>query len=176
MNHQLCDGPIAAFPFINIVISIHNVNCNHGFIYITMQGALKICHLPSLLSYDNYWPVQKVGDIENDAPSVKRLRMSSSDALQDMFNGEELSLYGTSPNNAHSAQRTFSFAVRDSLINIGPLKDFSYGLRINADPNATGVAKQSNYELVCCSGHGKNGALCVLQRSIRPEVITQVCF
>ncbi|CAH9139745.1 unnamed protein product [Cuscuta epithymum] len=115
----------------------------------------------------------EVGDIENDAPSVKRLRMSSSDALQDMFNGEELSLYGTSPNNAHSAQRTFSFAVRDSLINIGPLKDFSYGLRINADPNATGVAKQSNYELVCCSGHGKNGALCVLQRSIRPEVITQ---
>lgn len=27
---------------------------------------------------------------------------------------------------------------------------------------------------VCCSGHGKNGALCVLQQSIRPEVITQV--
>nr|GMC92978.1 cleavage and polyadenylation specificity factor subunit 1 isoform X1 [Ipomoea batatas] len=115
----------------------------------------------------------EVGDIENDAPAVKRLRMSSSDALQDMLNGEELSLYGTSPNNAQSAQKTFSFAVRDSLINIGPLKDFSYGLRINADPNATGIAKQSNYELVCCSGHGKNGALCVLQRSIRPEVMTQ---
>lgn len=45
-------------------------------------------------------------------------------------------------------QKNFSFAVRDSLINIGPLKDFSYGLRINADPNATGIAKQSNYELV----------------------------
>lgn len=38
--------------------------------------------------------------------------------------------------------------MRDSLINVGPLKDFSYGLRINADPNATGPAKQSNYELV----------------------------
>ena len=45
-------------------------------------------------------------------------------------------------------QKTFSFAVRDSLINVGPLKDFSYGLRINADANATGIAKQSNYELV----------------------------
>ena len=45
-------------------------------------------------------------------------------------------------------QKTFSFAVRDSLINVGPLKDFSYGLRINADLNATGIAKQSNYELV----------------------------
>lgn len=47
-------------------------------------------------------------------------------------------------------QRSFSFAVRDSLVNVGPLKDFSYGLRINADANATGIAKQSNYELVIC--------------------------
>lgn len=45
-------------------------------------------------------------------------------------------------------QKTFSFTVRDSLINVGPLKDFSYGLRINADHSATGIAKQSNYELV----------------------------
>ena len=45
-------------------------------------------------------------------------------------------------------QKSFSFSVRDSLINVGPLKDFSYGLRINADPNAAGIAKQSNYELV----------------------------
>ncbi|XP_009593078.1 cleavage and polyadenylation specificity factor subunit 1 isoform X1 [Nicotiana tabacum] len=116
---------------------------------------------------------EEVGDIESDTPSAKRLRRSSSDALQDMINGEELSLYGTAPNNAQSAQKAFSFAVRDSLINVGPLKDFAYGLRINADLNATGIAKQSNYELVCCSGHGKNGSLSVLQQSIRPEMITQ---
>ncbi|XP_021725141.1 cleavage and polyadenylation specificity factor subunit 1-like isoform X1 [Chenopodium quinoa] len=117
---------------------------------------------------------EEVGDIEGDAPSMKRLRRSSSDALQDMVGGEELSLYGSTPNKADSAQKSFAFAVRDSLINIGPLKDFSYGLRINANPNATGMAKQSNYEMVCCSGHGKNGALCVIQRSIRPETITEV--
>lgn len=45
-------------------------------------------------------------------------------------------------------QKLFRFAVRDSLINVGPIKDFAYGLRINADSNATGVSKQSNYELV----------------------------
>jgi cleavage and polyadenylation specificity factor subunit 1 len=45
-------------------------------------------------------------------------------------------------------QKSFSFVGRDSLINIGPIKDFSYGLRINADPDAAGLAKQSNYELV----------------------------
>lgn len=27
------------------------------------QGTLKICQLPSLLCYDNYWPVQKVGHL-----------------------------------------------------------------------------------------------------------------
>lgn len=113
-------------------------------------------------------------DFEGNAPLPKRLRRMSSDSLQDIACGEELSLYTTAPNSSESAQKVFSFAVRDSLINVGPLKDFSYGLRINADPNATGIAKQSNYELVCCSGHGKNGALCVLQQSIRPDLITQV--
>lgn len=117
---------------------------------------------------------EEVGDIEGDVPSAKRLRKSSSDALQDMVNGEELSLYGSAPNSTETSQKTFSFSVRDSFINVGPLKDFAYGLRINADPKATGIAKQSNYELVCCSGHGKNGALCILQQSIRPEMITEV--
>lgn len=43
------------------------------------------------------------GDIDGDAPSTKRLK-SSSDALQDMVSGEELSLYGSAPNNTESAQ------------------------------------------------------------------------
>ncbi|URD80124.1 cleavage and polyadenylation specificity factor subunit [Musa troglodytarum] len=115
-----------------------------------------------------------VADTEGDLHLAKRLRRTPSDALQEFASGEELSLYTTTPDSSETAQKFFSFIVRDSLINVGPLKDFSYGLRINADPNATGIAKQSNYELVCCSGHGKNGALCVLQQSIRPELITEV--
>ncbi|WCJ36530.1 Cleavage and polyadenylation specificity factor subunit 1 [Euphorbia peplus] len=117
---------------------------------------------------------EEVGDIEGDVPSTKRLKRSPSDGLQDIVSGEELSLLGSTANSTESSQKVFSFAVRDSLINIGPLKDFSYGLRMNADANATGIAKQSNYELVCCSGHGKNGSLCVLRQSIRPEIITEV--
>ncbi|KAM3254415.1 hypothetical protein ACQJBY_048118 [Aegilops geniculata] len=45
-----------------------------------------------------------------------------------------------------------SCVLRDKLINVGPLKDFSYGLRVNADANATGNAKQSNYELASGGG------------------------
>ncbi|OWM75669.1 hypothetical protein CDL15_Pgr021834 [Punica granatum] len=91
---------------------------------------------------------EEVGDIEGDGPLPKRLRVSSADALQDMSSGEELSIHGLAPSNTESVQKPFSFAVRDSFINVGPLKDFAYGLRINADANATGIAKQSNYELV----------------------------
>ncbi|KAI3970200.1 hypothetical protein MKW92_050293 [Papaver armeniacum] len=117
---------------------------------------------------------EEVGDIEGDAPSAKRLRRASSETLQDIASGEELSLFSSAPNVSELPQKSFSFAVRDSLINVGPLKDFAYGLRINADPNAVGISKQSNYELVCCSGHGKNGSLCVLQQTVRPELITEV--
>ncbi|CAH2070334.1 unnamed protein product [Thlaspi arvense] len=112
-------------------------------------------------------------DIEGEGHQAKRLRISS-DAFQDTIGNEELSLFGSTLNNSDSAQKSFSFAVRDSLVNVGPVKDFAYGLRINADANATGISKQSNYELVCCSGHGKNGAVCVLRQSIRPEMITEV--
>ncbi|CAK9134898.1 unnamed protein product [Ilex paraguariensis] len=97
-----------------------------------------------------------------------------------MLSGEELSLYSSGPNNAQSAQKTFSFAVRDSLINVGPLKDFSYSLRINADPNATGVAKQSNYELmaICIKG-GQNGTLqqmCTEQWKLTPKFAIPVAI
>ncbi|EPS69122.1 hypothetical protein M569_05643, partial [Genlisea aurea] len=116
---------------------------------------------------------EEVGDIESDEPLSKRLR-TSSDALQDIVPVDELSFYSTGGISGQLSQKAFKFAVRDSLLNIGPLKDFSYGLRANVDANATGIAKQSNYELVSCSGHGKNGALTLLQRSIRPEMISQV--
>lgn len=116
---------------------------------------------------------EEVTDVDGDAPLAKKLRMSS-DSLQDFSSSDELSLFSTAPNSSESTQKFFTFAVRDSLINVGPIKDFAYGLRINADSNVTGISKQSNYELVCCSGHGKNGSLSVMQHSVRPDLITEV--
>lgn len=57
----------------------------------------------------------------------------------------------------------------DSLLNIGPCGNISMGepaflseeFAHNQNPDV---------ELVTTSGFGKNGALCVLQRSIRPQV------
>lgn len=45
-------------------------------------------------------------------------------------------------------RKTFSFAVRDSLVNIGPLRDIAYGLRMHQDGPSSSVNKQSTYELV----------------------------
>ncbi|MCO5593054.1 hypothetical protein L7F22_047059 [Adiantum nelumboides] len=53
VHSQLCDGPIVAFT------PLHNINCNHGLIYVTSQGVLKICQLPSL-NYDNEWAAYKI--------------------------------------------------------------------------------------------------------------------
>ncbi|KAI4378121.1 hypothetical protein MLD38_015649 [Melastoma candidum] len=39
--------------------------------------------------------------------------------------------------------KTFSFSMRDSFLNVGPLKDFAYGLRMNSGANAMGIAKQT---------------------------------
>lgn len=116
------------------------------------------------------------GDAEGDAamPPAKRLHRSSLEDSQDGVGVEELSLYHSSSANTDLLQKNFNFLVRDSFINIGPLRDFAHGLRMNADPNASGAAKQSNYELVCCSGHGKNGALSILHQSLRPDLITEV--
>ncbi|CAA6656270.1 unnamed protein product [Spirodela intermedia] len=54
LHPQRCDGSVVAFSVLHIV------NCNHGLIYVTSQGFLKICQLPTVLNYDNYWPVQKI--------------------------------------------------------------------------------------------------------------------
>lgn len=48
------DGPITCFaPF-------HNINCSQGFLYFNSEHKLRICILPTHLSYDEPWPLRKV--------------------------------------------------------------------------------------------------------------------
>jgi len=54
LHPMFIDGPVTSFtPF-------HNVNCPRGFLYFNSEGELRICVLPSHLSYDSPWPVRKV--------------------------------------------------------------------------------------------------------------------
>lgn len=61
--------------------------------------------------------------------------------------------------------------VCDSLLNICPIGAVSMGeLQLLAEGEARRPAPA--LELVACSGRGKNGALTVLQRSVRPQLVT----
>uniref|UniRef100_A0A8C9VXG7 Cleavage and polyadenylation specificity factor subunit 1 n=1 Tax=Scleropages formosus TaxID=113540 RepID=A0A8C9VXG7_SCLFO len=83
---------------------------------------------------------------------------------------DEIEVYGSEAQSG-TQLATFSFEVCDSILNIGPCANASMG-----EPAFLSEEFQSNpepdLEVVVCSGYGKNGALSVLQRSIRPQVVT----
>lgn len=89
---------------------------------------------------------------------------------------EELEVYGSGPKT--SVQLTsFTFEVCDSVLNIGPIGHMCVGHRAKEeDQEEEGEhdedTAQWDLEIVTSSGHGKNGALCVLQNSIKPQIIT----
>lgn len=90
--------------------------------------------------------------------------------VSELRDPEELEVYGSEMQTSIHIT-SYVFEVCDSLLNIGPCGNISMGepaflseeFLQNQDPDV---------ELVTTSGYGKNGALCVLQRSIRPQVIT----
>lgn len=66
---------------------------------------------------------------------------------------------------------SYSFAIRDSLLNVGPIGDFAVGhASYLSEEFSESPVRQ--LEVVACSGYSKNGALCVLQRNIKPHVIS----
>ncbi|XP_046747052.1 cleavage and polyadenylation specificity factor subunit 1 isoform X3 [Diprion similis] len=114
-------------------------------------------------------------DENNGETPAKKLKQDylgdwmASDVL-DIKDPEELEVYGNEM-QASIQITSYIFEVCDSLLNIGPCGNISMGepaflseeFSHNQDPDV---------ELVTTSGYGKNGALCVLQRSVRPQVVT----
>lgn len=71
---------------------------------------------------------------------------------------------------------SYTFEVCDSVLNIAPIGSMTVGERTNDDDNDIDQLKdltaKPELEIVTSSGRGKNGALCVLQHSIKPQTIT----
>lgn len=65
--------------------------------------------------------------------------------------------------------------VCDSLLNIGPCGNISMGEPAFLSEEFSNI-QDPDIELFTTSGYGKNGALCVLQRSVRPQVQTCVTW
>ncbi|XP_032830400.1 cleavage and polyadenylation specificity factor subunit 1 isoform X1 [Petromyzon marinus] len=109
-----------------------------------------------------------------EEPPNKRKRTEAGDwmaknvaLLDDM---DEIEVYGSEAQSG-TQLATYSFEVCDSILNIGPCANVAMG-----EPAFLSEEFQNrpepDLELVCCSGYGKNGALSVVQRSIRPQVVT----
>lgn len=112
-------------------------------------------------------------DLTSDDPnsSAKKRRLESlSDCMasdvQDIRDKDELEVYG-SDKRTSTELTTYMFEVCDSLMNVGPIGDVSMG-----EPAFQEAAAAGAVELVTTSGYGKNGALCVLRRSVRPQLVT----
>ncbi|XP_014854007.1 PREDICTED: cleavage and polyadenylation specificity factor subunit 1 [Poecilia mexicana] len=105
---------------------------------------------------------------KQEEPPVKKKRVESSANWTDEV--DEIEVYGSEAQSG-TQLATYSFEVCDSILNIGPCANASMG-----EPAFLSEEFQSNpepdLEVVVCSGYGKNGALSVLQRSIRPQVVT----
>ena len=107
-----------------------------------------------------------------------------SDEDQSEDEGYEDDLYSTAPApdgpaNGHqasidaSAFGSHSFRVDDTLLNIGPMDDVTFGKSFsdteNKDYSIEGVS--SELELVASQGSGKSGGLVVMKREIDPRII-----
>lgn len=105
---------------------------------------------------------------KQEEPPIKKKRVESSANWTDEV--DEIEVYGSEAQSG-TQLATYSFEVCDSILNIGPCGNASMG-----EPAFLSEEFQSNpepdLEVVVCSGYGKNGALSVLQRSIRPQVVT----
>ncbi|KAG9472914.1 hypothetical protein GDO78_016085 [Eleutherodactylus coqui] len=83
---------------------------------------------------------------------------------------DEIEVYGNEMQSGTQLS-TYSFEVCDSILNIGPCAMASMGEPAFLSEEFQN-SPEPDLEIVLCSGYGKNGALSVLQKSIRPQVVT----
>nr|XP_049706135.1 cleavage and polyadenylation specificity factor subunit 1 isoform X2 [Helicoverpa armigera] len=112
---------------------------------------------------------------QSDPASKKRRLDTISDCVAtnviEISDKDELEVYGSDIRT--STQLTsYVFEVCDSLLNICPIGDVSMGEPQLVSEELPRAPDNPAIELVACSGRGKNGALTVLQRTVRPQLIT----
>uniref|UniRef100_A0A452ETX6 Cleavage and polyadenylation specificity factor subunit 1 n=1 Tax=Capra hircus TaxID=9925 RepID=A0A452ETX6_CAPHI len=83
---------------------------------------------------------------------------------------DEIEVYGSEAQSG-TQLATYSFEVCDSILNIGPCANAAMGEPAFLSEEFQN-SPEPDLEIVVCSGYGKNGALSVLQKSIRPQVVT----
>lgn len=123
---------------------------------------------------DNEEPIskrQKTNGTNDDADRVlDSLNDCMASDVLDIRDPEELEVYGNQK-QADIQITNYIFEVCDSLLNIGPCGNISIGEPAFLSEEFTNNP-DLDLELVTTAGYGKNGALCVLQKSIKPQIVT----
>lgn len=111
---------------------------------------------------------------ENNLSKRQKLDSSTNDFMPsdvtEIRDIDELEVYGNEK-QASVFITSFVFEVCDSLLNIGPCGQVSMGEPAFLSEEYSGNIEH-DVELVTTSGYGKNGAICILQRSVRPQIVT----
>lgn len=111
---------------------------------------------------------------KSDQPAKKKRLDTLGDWMAsdvaDIRDLDELEVYGSEAQTSVQIA-SYVFEVCDSLLNIGPCGNISMGEPAFLSEEFS-TMQDPDIELFTTSGYGKNGALCVLQRSVRPQVVT----
>lgn len=110
------------------------------------------------------------GDEDDGGRILDSLNDCMASDVLDIRDPEELEVYGNQK-QADIQITSYIFEVCDSLINIGPCGNISIGEPAFLSEEFSGNTDW-DLELVTTAGYGKNGALCVLQRTIKPQIVT----
>ena len=118
-------------------------------------------------------------------PPNKKMKADMASWLGDELEMDDTELFGNQETAAYNL-KSFSFEVKtkcslislifhfkqvcDSLLNIGPCGQVAMGEPAFLSETFNSSVPDPDIELVTTAGHGKNGALCLLQRTIRPQV------
>jgi len=112
--------------------------------------------------------------MEREPPNKKkRLDMQGDWLDTELEMDADFEIFGTQETAAHKLT-AFTFEVMDSLLNIGPCGQVAMGepAFLSEEFSSSCAGPDPDIELVTTAGHGKNGALCLLQKTVRPQVVT----
>ncbi|CAC5370760.1 CPSF1 [Mytilus coruscus] len=111
---------------------------------------------------------------KKEEPPTKKKKVTESEVASDVSQIEnlyELEVYGSAENPKGTTIANYSFEVCDNIWNIAPCANIVMGEPAFLSEEFSGT-DNPDIELVTTSGYSKNGALSVLQRTIRPQIVT----
>lgn len=147
--------------------------CEEGFLFLgsRLGNSLLLKYIEKAQDKDEV----KTDEVKKEEPPTKKKKVTeSTEVASDVSQIEnlyELEVYGKAENPKGTTIASYSFEVCDNIWNIAPCANIVMGEPAFLSEEFSGT-DNPDIELVTTSGYGKNGALSVLQRTIRPQIVT----